>query len=107
MSLSVTTPPTLRSTRTDTLFPYSSLFRSTAPARQDRAVDVEAAVARGIEDRPRQDQAVCRDHRDVEVEGGEFGLRLGVFQALRRADRQAMPLGPEVVRATLPLLAAL
>ena len=39
--------------------------RRAAPARQQRGVQVEAAVARRVEDRLRQDQPVGDDDRDV------------------------------------------
>ena len=70
-------------------------------------MDVEASLARRIEHRLRQDQAVSRDHRDIEVERGEFGLRFFALQALRRADGQAMRFGPDMHRALLQFFAAL
>src|SRR3546814_6767870 len=58
-------------------------------------MDVEAAFARGAQDRLRQDEPIGRDHRDIEVERREFSLRVFALQALRRADGQAMLFGPE------------
>ena len=45
--------------------------RRAAPARQQRGMDVEAAEARRLEHRLRQDQAIGRDHRGIEAERGE------------------------------------
>ena len=64
-------------------------------------MDVEAAFARRIEDRLRQDQAVSGDHRDIEVECSEFGLRILALQAPRSADGQAVFLSPDLHRAFL------
>src|SRR3546814_7015996 len=50
-------PP--RSTRTDTLFPYTTLFRSVAPARRgEHAVAVEGLAA--VAQAPSVHQSVCR-----------------------------------------------
>jgi hypothetical protein len=54
-----------------------------APARQQGGVDIEAAMARRLEDRQRQDQAVGGDDRGIEVERREIRLGLGVAQAER------------------------
>src|SRR3546814_13263456 len=70
-------------------------------------MDVEAAFARGAQDRLRQDEPIGRDNRDIEVERREFSLRLFILQALRRADGQAMLFGPDLHRALLQFLAAL
>src|SRR3546814_11400016 len=70
-------------------------------------LDVQAPVARRVEHRLRQDQAIGRDHRDIEIERREFGLVLGALQALWRADGPAVGFGPAIDRALLQLLAAL
>ena len=44
-----------------------------APARQQRAVEIEAAEARGVEDGFWQDEAVCDDHRDVGPQRADDG----------------------------------
>jgi hypothetical protein len=44
-------------------------------------MDVEAAEARQVEHRLRQDQAVGRDHHDVGIGRSQFGLGLGASQA--------------------------
>src|SRR3546814_3940483 len=75
-------PP--RSTRTDTLFPYTTLFRSLAPER--------GADARGAGEEPRADRlSPARPppreaRRDRPVDGTGAGDRLS-----RRSARRALP----------------
>ena len=49
--------------------------RRAAPARQQRGVDVDAAEARHVEHRLRQDQAVGGDHHDVGADRAHALLR--------------------------------
>ena len=63
--------------------------RGTTPARQQRAVDVDAAQDGRLEETLGQDVAVGDDHGGVEIERLE-GLRfLVVPEALGRAHRQS------------------
>ena len=57
-------------------------------------MDVEAAAARRVEHRRRQDQPVGGDHRGIELQGGEMppAPRIAA-QPRRRAHRQAQALG--------------
>src|SRR3546814_18166596 len=86
-------PP--RSTRTDTLFPYTTLFRSVAGRRADRAVLVEDRVAgllRVVEDRAARardghaEHVVVVDHQLLQEQVADLldGVRdgLGVDAAL-------------------------
>ena len=59
-------------------------------------MDVEAAVTRRIEHGAREDEAIGGDHRDIRVERGEVGLRLGILQRDGGAHRDAERLGPLV-----------
>src|SRR3546814_9865257 len=70
-------------------------------------MDIGAASARRVQNRLRKDDAIGRDHRDIEVERREFGLRVFAFQAFGSADGQALFLGPQLHRAFLQFLAAL
>jgi len=67
--------------------------RRPAPARQERGVDVEAAKARGREDRPRQNEPVGHDHRRIEGQGGEMRRFRGIAEALGRAHGKLVRLG--------------
>ena len=80
--------------------------RRAAPARQQRAVDVDAAQHRGIEEALRQDMAVGDDHRGIEIDRPE-GLRLLVVpEAPRRMHGEAQRKGKLMHRRTSLLLAA-
>ena len=68
-------------------------------------MQVDAAQARGIQDRTWQKQAVGANDREVAAESGEFGLRLGVLQCRRRPHRQPQPLGRLVHGRAAELLA--
>ena len=63
--------------------------RCPPPAGQQRAVDVEAAKARRIQDRARQQQAIRRDHRDIGIQRCEVGLNRCILQRDRRPHRNA------------------
>ena len=69
-------------------------------------MQVDAAEARRVEDRPRQEQAVGADDREIGAERGELGLRLGILERARRAHRQAQPLGRLVHGRAAQLVAA-
>src|SRR3546814_5183702 len=62
-------PP--RSTRTDTLFPYTTLFRSGRKHFQVAALDVQCYAGIGVERAQRG-----RDHGGGEFAGGQFELHL-------------------------------
>src|SRR3546814_20538603 len=64
--LMIRRPP--RSTRTDTLVPYTTLFRSQAGMR------VEEAEPRHLQQGGREDLAVGGGHGHVEIQAGELGL---------------------------------
>jgi hypothetical protein len=80
--------------------------RRTAPARQQRRVNVEAAVARMIEHGLRQDEAVGRDHHDVRRDGQQRRLLLGAAEPFRLVNRHAMAGGEALDRARRQMLAA-
>src|SRR3546814_7965154 len=78
--LMIRRPP--RSTRTDTLFPYTTLFRSAFPAPQRLAAQVdgyEAGSAGGVDHqaRPFQVQQVGEPprHQAVEASGNRVGVQ--------------------------------
>ena len=75
--------------------------RGPAPARQHRAVDVDAPEPGQVEHLLRQDQAVGRDHDHVRREAGQRGLRLGGAQRARLLDRQSVGLRQLFDRPTL------
>ena len=74
--------------------------RGPAPARQQRGMDVEAAMARRVQDGFGQDEAVGRDHGDIGIqrrEGGGFLRVLAASTGVRTGDallfRQGMCTG--------------
>src|SRR3546814_13756962 len=77
-------PP--RSTRTDTLFPYTTLFRSTLRQRLGHRTD-GAHLVRALDD-GRVDLQAARVHLQVAALDGEFQLLPGV-EALYLARRRA------------------
>ena len=81
-------------------------WRRAAPARQQRAVDVEAAQDRRLEEAPGQDVTVGHDHGGIEIERLEGLRRLVRLQGAGRANRQAELLGEFVHRRLALLLAA-
>src|SRR3546814_16387867 len=103
-------PP--RSTRTDTLFPYTTLFRSAAPgsvvgggeaAAGHDGDDVEGAVAQGIE-RPHEPaiEKPQRHHPDRRRDDGEEPAHLGVGVAraqVAAADPQVEHQGTRPARS--------
>src|SRR3546814_19307915 len=78
--LMIRRPP--RSTRTDTLFPYTTLFRSPPPVLYDR---LRRFHARPVE-------AVERAARQIEIELRAIGREL-LTQAVEHLDRQAARVG--------------
>ena len=72
--------------------------RRAPPARQKRGMDVEAAIARRIEDRLRQDLPIGHHHAGVGVERLEARLLLRASQACRRMHRKPLALGEELDR---------
>lgn len=68
-------------------------------------MDVEAAQARGVEHRLRQDEAIGRDHRQIRPDRREIGAVGLVAERARGADRQAERLGRRLDRARPRLLA--
>src|SRR3546814_908291 len=77
-------PP--RSTRTDTLFPYTTLFRSVlglaAALEAEAAVHVAVRGERGGQDRPALDHLALApgllDHHGEAVAGGDVGVEVDV-----------------------------
>src|SRR3546814_8079630 len=83
-------PP--RSTRTDTLFPYTTLFRSARNVAEGRS---DEAVVFRIEPRHRQRQVepVDRAHRSVELDApGRLLARIGEREAGAGEDVRLEPL---------------
>src|SRR3546814_8591246 len=67
--LMIRRPP--RSTRTDTLFPYTTLFRSHRPAEDDRSSD-HAAAGQLVH---RHEVGAVAQHRDLDQHSDEPGRR--------------------------------
>src|SRR3546814_12869173 len=65
--LMIRRPP--RSTRTDTLFPYTTLFRSLLHAHVERTVEAEREAAVGVVDLRRRDPEVERHAVDPTAAG--------------------------------------
>jgi hypothetical protein len=80
--------------------------RGATPARQQRSVHVEAAEPRCRQNRLRQDQAVGRHHRGVEIKLREPSLLAVVAQRGRRSHRQSTAVGVHVHRRSLQSVAA-
>src|SRR3546814_19622471 len=80
--LRIRRPP--RSTRTDTLFPYTTLFRSSR---------TETGAARLVEDRPRR--AVGRSDPILDRREKFVRARPGERRQLAREREPAAPVGPE------------
>ena len=80
--------------------------RRAAPARQQRAVDVDAAQHRRVEKRLGQDVAVGHDHRGIEIERLEGRRFLLAAQAFRRAHGKTQRQGELMHRRAALLLAA-
>jgi hypothetical protein len=64
-----------------------------APARQEGGVDVDAAQARHVEHRLRQDQAVGGHHHDIRPRLRDGLARFPGFQVIRLGDGDAMGQG--------------
>src|SRR3546814_21050725 len=88
-------PP--RSTRTDTLFPYTTLFRSIGGSEQLDAILVQR-VDQGLESRCLR-FPVCIQHRDADENDGVIAMREGqvvgyaarlAAQPFEREDRHAL-----------------
>src|SRR3546814_13313415 len=110
-------PP--RSTRTDTLFPYPTLFRArtaAGPRRADQLADAHGAGEGGVpavraDDRPlalgrvrRLDRAVRVQHRMVAAQGGIPGRGAGgaARRGVLRPGRQVPRAGQQAVKALIP-----
>ena len=76
-----------------------------APPRQDRPVNIQAPVARRVEHRLRQDQAIGGDNRDIGPMRCKRGLFIGALQADRGVHRNAGGLCRQMHRRWLQLLA--
>jgi hypothetical protein len=79
--------------------------RGTAPARQQRAMDVDAAQHRRIEEAFRQDVAVGHHHGGIEIERLERRRVVVALEVLRCAHRQAERVG-ELMHGRLAFLLA-
>src|SRR3546814_19479561 len=86
-------PP--RSTRTDTLFPYTTLFRSTLRQRLGHRTD-GAPLVRALDD-SRVDLQAARVHLQVAALAGEFQLLPGVEALSLARPRAAVVPQPGVV----------
>ena len=79
---------------------------SPAPARQQRRVHVQAAMARNIQHRLGQNSPVCGNANDLGFKCGQFRLRLFGAQRAGREHRKTQALGRTLHRRRLQLLAA-
>ena len=62
----------------------------TAPARQQRAVHVDAAVRRNVENRLRQQLAVCDNNNDFRCKLAQTRLLVLIFEGIRLENRNIM-----------------
>ena len=65
----------------------------TAPAREQGAVDIEAAHFRGVEDRPRQDQAIGGNHGGIQIKRSKGRLLFVALEGGRGTDFDAQFFG--------------
>ena len=81
-------------------------WRRAAPARQQRSVDIEAAVTRYLQHRLRQNQPISRHHHHVGIQRGNFTLHPCGFQGSRLQYQQIVLQGKLLHRAGGQLHAA-